>query len=104
MKTSTYLLLFLAVVLLAAMPLLLTPDAPFEGADGMAEEIILEINPEFEPWREPFWEPPSGEIESMLFALQAAAGSLFIGYYLGRLSARRGERGNKAKIPAGIAH
>lgn len=96
MKTSTYLLLLLIVVLLVAAPLLLTPEASFDGADGMAEDIIMEINPEFEPWREPFWEPPSGEIESMLFTLQAAAGSLFIGFYLGRLTARRRDSGDKA--------
>ena len=30
------------------------------------------------------WEPPSGEIESLLFALQAAIGAGFIGYYVGK--------------------
>ena len=29
------------------------------------------------------WEPPSGEIESLLFALQAAIGAGFIGYFIG---------------------
>ena len=28
-------------------------------------------------------EPPSGEIESLLFALQAAIGAGFIGYFIG---------------------
>ncbi|MEW5920890.1 MAG: energy-coupling factor ABC transporter substrate-binding protein [Bacillota bacterium] len=83
------LLLILVLVLLVIAPLLLSPDAPYEGADGKAEEIIMEINPAYEPWWEPIWEPPSGEIESMLFSLQAAAGSLFIGFSLGRISAHR---------------
>jgi cobalt/nickel transport protein len=29
------------------------------------------------------YEPPSDEIESLLFALQAALGAGFIGYYIG---------------------
>ncbi len=86
MKLWVYVLLLSVVVLLVIAPLLLRPDAPFEGADEMAEDIIMEINPDYEPWLEPVWEPPSNEIESMLFALQAAAGSMFIGFYLGRLS------------------
>ena len=36
-----------------------------------------------QPWAHSIWKPPSGEIESLLFALQAAFGSLIIGYFLG---------------------
>lgn len=89
MKNWVYVVLLFVVVLLVAAPLLLLPDSPYEGADGLAEYIVMEINPDYKPWREPLWEPPSSEIESMLFALQAAAGSLFIGFYLGRMSALR---------------
>ncbi|RLI84621.1 energy-coupling factor ABC transporter substrate-binding protein [Archaeoglobales archaeon] len=53
------------------------------GADEQAEEAIKEINPNYEPWFSPVWEPPSGEIESFLFSLQAAIGALLIGYFLG---------------------
>lgn len=53
------------------------------GADEEAEELITKINPDYEPWFSPVWEPPSGEIESMLFSLQAAIGALIIGYFLG---------------------
>jgi cobalt/nickel transport protein len=54
-----------------------------EGADAIAEEVIMEIAPEYEPWFDTIWEPPSGEIESALFAVQAAAGGIFIGYFIG---------------------
>jgi cobalt/nickel transport protein len=37
----------------------------------------------YTPWYQSIYEPPSGEIESLLFALQAAVGSLIIGYFLG---------------------
>jgi cobalt/nickel transport protein len=54
------------------------------GADAKAEEAIGEISPQYEPWFSPLFEPPSGEIESFLFSLQAAIGSLLIGYFIGR--------------------
>ena len=37
----------------------------------------------YQPWAQSIWEPPSGEIESLLFALQAAFGAIIIGYFLG---------------------
>lgn len=61
-----------------------TTDAEFEGADGQVEGVIAEItNDTYDPIAEPFWEPPSGEIESLLFGLQAAFGALIIGYFFG---------------------
>ena len=89
MKSWVYIALLFVVIALAVSPILLFPEAEFEGADGMAEDLIGEINPSYERWIEPFWEPPSGEIESMLFAMQAAAGSAFIGFYLGRITYRK---------------
>jgi len=66
-------------------------NSEFGGADGQAEEYIVEANPAYEPWFSNVWEPPGSEIESLLFALQAAigAGILFyvIGYYKGKKSA-----------------
>ncbi|WP_100331247.1 energy-coupling factor ABC transporter substrate-binding protein [Bacillus xiapuensis] len=77
------LFLFFLVVLLAVMPLVMNQNAEFNGADGEAEEAITEMNPAYKPWFDAVWEPPSGEVESLLFALQAAAGALFIGYFIG---------------------
>ncbi|MCL7414962.1 MAG: energy-coupling factor ABC transporter substrate-binding protein [ANME-2 cluster archaeon] len=61
-----------------------TTNAEFGGADGQAEGVIEELTGgTYEPIASPFWEPPSGEIESLLFALQAAIGALVIGYFFG---------------------
>ena len=75
---------------LAIAPLLIHRDgtAEFSGADGQAEALITEINPDYKPWFAPIWEPPSGEIESLLFSLQAALGAGLVGFYFGRRSAR----------------
>ena len=54
------------------------------GADGKAENVISELTGgTYHPWAQPFYRPPSTEVESLLFALQAAIGSLIIGYFLG---------------------
>ncbi len=83
MKRSTKLILILAMLLLAIIPVMTLKDAEFGGSDDQAEGIISEVDPSYEPWFEPIYEPASGEIESLLFALQAAIGSGVIFYYLG---------------------
>lgn len=75
--------ILLFVVLLAVLPLYIARGSEFGGADGLASEAIMELNADYTPWFESIWEPPSGEIESLLFALQAAIGSGFVFYYLG---------------------
>jgi len=84
----TTLLIVCAVILLAIIPLLMNKHAAFEGADGQAEEMIAQIAPNYTPWFQNFFEPPSGEIESLLFSLQAAIGSgvvfFGIGYMMGK--------------------
>lgn len=89
MSLSVNLLLILIVVALAVIPLFVAKDAEFGGADGKAEEAITEIKADYEPWFSPIFEPKSGEIESLLFALQAAIGAGVIGYGLGYLKGRK---------------
>lgn len=76
-------LLLLAVIALAILPMIVVKDAEFGGADGEAEEAITEIATDYEPWFHAVWEPPSGEIESLLFVLQGVIGALIIGYFIG---------------------
>ena len=83
------LLLILAIFILSIAPLWIAKDAAFEGADGQAEELILEINEDYEPWFSPLFEPKSGEIESVLFALQAAIGSSIVFYGLGYMKGKK---------------
>ena len=81
-----YVSLLALVIFFAIIPFFIAKDGDFEGADVKAEQAVAEINPDYEPWFSPLFEPKSGEIESLLFALQAAIGSGFIGYYLGRMN------------------
>ncbi len=107
MKRHQNLLLLIAVVLLAALPLWLVQkpavDAAgktvelFTGADNKAKDLIGEIAPAYRPWFEPIFEPASGEISSLLFALQAALGAGFIGYYLGASMTREKMRHEMAQ-------
>lgn len=93
MKPSQNLWLILGVLALLVLPLLLVekpapgPDQKeveiFAGADDQAKELVAQIRPDYQPWFRPVWEPASGEIATLLFALQAALGAGFIGYYLG---------------------
>jgi len=77
------LFLALIVVLLAVVPLFIRKNAKFGGADDKARAAINQIDTNYKPWFSPIWTPPSGEISSLLFSLQAALGAGFIGYYFG---------------------
>ncbi|NWF60366.1 MAG: energy-coupling factor ABC transporter substrate-binding protein [Fischerella sp.] len=86
-------LLLLAVVALSATPIMLIKDAEFSGSDEQAESAIKEIQPQYKPWFNSLIELPSGEVESLLFSVQAAAGAGVIGYVIG-LYKGRSERQN----------
>jgi cobalt/nickel transport protein len=59
-------------------------DHEWGGADDQPENVINDLTGgSYHPWFSSIWTPPSAEIESLLFALQAAFGSLIIGYFLG---------------------
>ncbi len=61
-----------------------TGEHEWGGADGEAEGVIADLTGgTYQPWINPVWEPPSGEIEGLFFSLQAALGGLIIGYFLG---------------------
>lgn len=90
MKTShKNIILLLMVIALAVTPLILKSESEFGGADGAAADAVTEINPEYTPWFESIWSPPSGEIESLLFSLQAALGAGVIAYYFGYMKGKR---------------
>lgn len=98
--------LLLGVVLLMAYPLWLVqkpepgPDGKeveiFQGADDQAKKIITTIKPDYKPWFKPIMEPPSGEVQTCLFAVQSGLGALFIGYWIGAARTRaKYENANK---------
>ena len=98
MKRFQNLILLVLVVALAAVPLLMIKKPEpgpggkeveiFTGSDDQAKDAISTIDPTYKPWAKSLMTPPSGEIESLLFALQAALGAGFIGYWLGTAKTR----------------
>jgi cobalt/nickel transport protein len=72
--------------------------AEFAGSDNVGSGLIAQLsgNPvdSFQPLI-PQWVPPSGEIESCLFALQAAIGGVLVGgvfgFWYGQALAKKAE-------------
>lgn len=97
-------LLLLLVAALAVLPVALGMGdgkaEPFTGADTQAQTAVTEFEPDYEPWFSPLYEPPSGEVESALFALQAALGAGVLAYYFG---VRKGRRQGLAQARAAQA-
>lgn len=80
--TGVVLVIFIALFLYTSG----TTSSEFSGSDDVASGKISEITgiPEeqFIPII-PQWQPPSGEIESLLFALQTAIGGIILGLVFG---------------------
>lgn len=99
MSKKQIVLMFGLLALCAAIlayPLLTIRDSEFGGADGAAEELITELNPDYEPWAESLIQLPGGETESLLFCLQAALGGMVLGGGFGYLIARKRYRKEEA--------
>lgn len=97
-KRAIILLCIVAVILI--FPLALyngkgEDQGYFGGADDQGPEYIESTG--YHPWFHSIWEPPSGEIESLLFALQSAIGAIIIGYFLGYWKAQSNMRKRKEK-------
>lgn len=88
MKTRNLVLSIIAIIFLVVLPFIVAGGSDFGGADDKGGDLIEQENPGYEPWFE--WQPElPGEVESGLFALQAALGAGFAGYVLGYYKARR---------------
>lgn len=84
--------LLLGIALIVVASLLLAPDPgegeeAFGGTDAAVTRMLEEQGAE--PWFRPLFSPGSAEVESGLFALQAALGAGLCGYAVGRLHERR---------------
>jgi cobalt/nickel transport protein len=96
-KNAWNLLLVVGVVALVGAPLLMPlagAKKAFTGTDDQAQETIKDVRPDYDRWVEPVWEPPSGEVQTLLFSLQAAAGAGVLGYVIGYLRGRAGRAEN----------
>lgn len=71
----------------------------FSGTDDAAAQAAEKAGAK--EWIKPIFEPNSGEVESGLFALQAALGAGIAGYALGRMSGRKKalEEMDAARLP-----
>ena len=84
MKLEYITILVLAIFIAAFAYTSSTGNHEWSGADDQPEEVISDLSGgSYHPWAQSIWTPPSGEIESLLFALQAAFGAIIIGYFLG---------------------
>lgn len=89
--------LIAAAAAIIAAPLVIPGlGGEFKGSDEFGTEAINKAQPGYQPWFQPLWKPPSGEVESLLFSLQAALGAGFLGYVIGRRqSSSRGDVGGR---------
>lgn len=104
-KSTVNILLVIAMVAIFAVSFVIgglhtDPEERFAGTDGAATSQIEESHPDYEPWFQPFFQPESGEVESGLFALQAALGGVVLGFAIGALWGR-GRRGVAAAAAPG---
>lgn len=85
MKHENLILLILTIIIVIAPMVIYSglgeDQGYFGGSDDQGSDAVTETG--YEPWFSSFWEPPSGEIESLLFAVQAAIGAIIIGYIFG---------------------
>jgi cobalt/nickel transport protein len=102
-RRARYLLL-LGVLALVVLPLVFI-HGQYGGSDDQASKAIADQQPGFKPWFQPIWKPPSAEIESLLFAVQAAIGAGTIGYVVGRIHGAAKEReAHKKASPNDVDH
>lgn len=78
----------LTVIALTVLPLIVV-RGEYGGTDGAAESAIGEIRPDYQPWIDSLFKPPSSEVESLLFASQAAIGAGVLGYVIGLYKGRQ---------------
>ena len=88
MKASTSILLIILILALIVFPLIFV-NGEYGGSDDQAEGVISDVDPEYTPWFSSFFEPASGEIESLLFASQAAFGAGIICFALGYMKGKK---------------
>lgn len=93
-NTKTVILLLIAAVLIAVVPLFARKGAEFGGSDDAGSVMIEEIQGEYTPWFTPVLENAlggeiPGEVESLIFCVQTGIGVGIIAFFMGRFVERR---------------
>jgi cobalt/nickel transport protein len=96
--TSNWWLLGIAAALSFA-PVLIFQGKEFKATDSRNQTAIEEVKPGYKPWFEPVIKPSGGEIETFLFATQAAIGSGVTCYILGLYKGRTERRQTDEIVP-----
>ena len=76
------------VAILSLAPVLIFQGKEFKATDSKNQTAIEEVQPGYKPWFEPVIKPSGAEIETFLFATQAAIGSGVTCYILGLYKGR----------------
>ena len=79
-------------VILSMAPVLIYQGKEFKATDTINITAIEQVKPDYKPWFEPVIKPSGGEIETFLFATQAAIGSGVVCYILGLYKGRTERR------------
>jgi cobalt/nickel transport protein len=94
-KLSTNILLLSGAVILSVAPILIYQGQEFKATDGLNVTAIEQVKPGYKPWFTPVIKPSGGEVETFLFATQAAIGSgvtcYILGLYKGRTERRKSD-------------
>lgn len=93
-------ILYLAIVVaLIAIPFAFEGNSSFSSSDDGGPEWLTSMG--YHPWIQPFWKPPTSDMEAGLFAMQAAIGGGIVGFVFGMLreqaKAKKREKENKEK-------
>jgi cobalt/nickel transport protein len=77
-----------SALVLSLAPVLIFQGKEFKATDSKNQTAIEEVQPGYKPWFEPVIKPSGGEVETFLFATQAAIGSGVTCYILGLYKGR----------------
>ena len=93
-KRTCVILILIAVVLIAFIPLFALRDVEFGGSDDAGSTVVEEVDSSFEPIAAPLIETIlggelPGEVESLLFCVQTGIGVGIIAFCMGRLVERK---------------
>jgi cobalt/nickel transport protein len=91
-KLSINTWLLAGAVILSMAPVLIYQGKEFKATDSINITAIEQVKPGYKPWFEPVIKPSGGEVETFLFATQAAIGSGVVCYILGLYKGRTERR------------